>query len=214
MVTSGRVVGGAYVDGTVSVATIGSGIVVQSGFKRRKLDFEHVSQWQEVVMGQQVNAASAVSQAVVGAVLPRFISKSASAAVAATFDTTTRPPHTVRIDWADGQQSLLKLPDKLFTHFELILGELRSPDTAIVPNVTATEVVTSDTGEPPTLTEQAFSLVSGLIKDRKQDGTNQAIDPSQIDVADQLSKLASLRDAGILTEEEFTAKKTELLARM
>ena len=36
----------------------------------------------------------------------------------------------------------------------------------------------------------------------------------QPDVAEQLQKLASLRDSGILTDEEFTAKKAELLARL
>lgn len=35
-----------------------------------------------------------------------------------------------------------------------------------------------------------------------------------IDVSDQIRKLAELRDAGILTDEEFTAKKTDLLARL
>ena len=35
----------------------------------------------------------------------------------------------------------------------------------------------------------------------------------QPDISEQLQKLASLRDSGILTEEEFTAKKAELLAR-
>jgi hypothetical protein len=34
------------------------------------------------------------------------------------------------------------------------------------------------------------------------------------DIPDQLKKLADLRDAGILTDEEFGAKKTELLDRM
>lgn len=34
------------------------------------------------------------------------------------------------------------------------------------------------------------------------------------DVTAQLQQLAGLRDAGILTEEEFTAKKAELLARL
>ena len=38
--------------------------------------------------------------------------------------------------------------------------------------------------------------------------------PTAIDPADQLRKLAELRDAGILTAEEFEAKKSELLARM
>jgi hypothetical protein len=34
------------------------------------------------------------------------------------------------------------------------------------------------------------------------------------DAADQLAKLAALRDQGILTDEEFTAKKAQLLERM
>lgn len=36
----------------------------------------------------------------------------------------------------------------------------------------------------------------------------------QPDIHEQLQKLASLRDSGILTEEEFTAKKAELLSRL
>lgn len=34
------------------------------------------------------------------------------------------------------------------------------------------------------------------------------------DLADQIRKLSELRDAGILTEQEFNAKKADLLARM
>ena len=33
-------------------------------------------------------------------------------------------------------------------------------------------------------------------------------------VIDQIRKLGELRDSGILTEEEFAAKKSELLARI
>lgn len=36
----------------------------------------------------------------------------------------------------------------------------------------------------------------------------------QVDLADQLAKLGALRDAGVLSEEEFAAKKAEILARM
>ncbi len=36
--------------------------------------------------------------------------------------------------------------------------------------------------------------------------------PAAIDVADQLRKLADLRDQGILTEDEFAAQKAKLLA--
>jgi hypothetical protein len=34
------------------------------------------------------------------------------------------------------------------------------------------------------------------------------------DIADQIRKLADLRDAGILSSEEFEVKKTDLLSRM
>jgi hypothetical protein len=38
--------------------------------------------------------------------------------------------------------------------------------------------------------------------------------PVAVDVTAQLQQLASLRDAGILTEEEFAAKKADLLSRI
>ncbi|MBR7193509.1 SHOCT domain-containing protein [Gordonia sp. SCSIO 19800] len=34
------------------------------------------------------------------------------------------------------------------------------------------------------------------------------------DAIDQIRKLGELRDAGILTEEEFTEKRTQILSRM
>lgn len=37
---------------------------------------------------------------------------------------------------------------------------------------------------------------------------------SQTDVLEQIKKLASLKEAGILSEEEFTSKKTELLSKL
>lgn len=37
---------------------------------------------------------------------------------------------------------------------------------------------------------------------------------AQPDVMDQLKKLADLHAAGVLTDEEFSAKKTELLGRL
>jgi len=36
----------------------------------------------------------------------------------------------------------------------------------------------------------------------------------QPDVMDQLRKLAELREAGVVSEDEFLAKKAELLARL
>jgi len=54
-----------------------------------------------------------------------------------------------------------------------------------------------------------YEYVSSQIG--KQSAPAQA---TQVDVADQIKKLAELRDQGILTEEEFTAKKKDLLARL
>jgi hypothetical protein len=39
-------------------------------------------------------------------------------------------------------------------------------------------------------------------------------DPSQASIPDQIKQLADLRNSGVLTDEEFTAKKAELLSRM
>jgi hypothetical protein len=48
--------------------------------------------------------------------------------------------------------------------------------------------------------------------DRNFDGAARMAELTEI-VIDQIRKLAALRDEGILTEEEFSAKKTELLSR-
>lgn len=218
MASSGKVIGGTYMDSMVSVATFGSGIVIQSGFRGRKLDLDTVAQWEEVPLESRISkTASAVGQAVVEAVLPRFISKGASAAIGASFDSSSRPPRGVRVDWADGKQpSLLKLPEDLYTHFELILGTRRvanESETAVQEITVVTTTSPADApAAPQTVTEQAFSLVSGLIKDRTKTASESAATSENL--AEQLKQLASLRHAGILTEEEFAAKKADLLARM
>lgn len=38
--------------------------------------------------------------------------------------------------------------------------------------------------------------------------------PVQVDVIDQIKKLSDLKDMGILTEDEFNAKKAELLSKI
>ena len=209
MSMSGRVVGGQFLNGTVTAVPYGTGLVVQSGFKRRKLNQDHVAAWEEIVSESNGGKASAVGQAVAAVALPRFMSKSASAAVGAALNTTIRPPHIVRINWLVGEPSLLKVSDQLFTHLDMILkGQRVEPVPAPAGSAVA------EAAPVPTVTEQAFSLVSGFLKDRKAVPVVESTIASAPDVADQLVKLASLRDAGVLTEEEFAAKKTELLSRM
>lgn len=54
--------------------------------------------------------------------------------------------------------------------------------------------------------------IASYIRDRMNSGSSVA--PAAVSVADDLRKLADLRDAGIVTPEEFESKKAELLARM
>ena len=211
MVGYGRVVGGDYKGATVSTP-MGSTLVVQAGLKFRKLTAENVAEWDEVITDGKGNPVGEVSKAVAGAVLPGRLGKAASAAVGATFD-AMRSPHVVRIDWTDGKRSLIKLPDEMFKHLELVLENQR----ALTNEPSPRELVPAPV-EKPTVTEQAFSLVSGIIKDRlpaptKTPPADQAAITTS-DVTEVISKLASLRDAGILSDDEFSAKKAELLDRL
>lgn len=47
-----------------------------------------------------------------------------------------------------------------------------------------------------------------------QDRIGSAASPRESDILSQIRKLSELRDAGVLTESEFSQKKAELLARM
>ncbi|HEY0189113.1 MAG TPA: hypothetical protein VGC67_16610 [Cellulomonas sp.] len=64
------------------------------------------------------------------------------------------------------------------------------------------------------MAEQAFSLVPGPIQDRRPGSQPAAAEPVRPDATEQLLRLASLRDAGVLTEAELAAKTAEPLARI
>jgi hypothetical protein len=57
-----------------------------------------------------------------------------------------------------------------------------------------------------------FQQGANLIRERCRQASAPTAHP--VSGADEIRKLAELRDSGILTEEEFQAKKTDLLARM
>lgn len=215
MVGYGRVVGGDFLNATVSTP-IGSTLVVQAGFKFRKLIAENVAEWDEVVPDGKGNVVSAVGRAVAGAILPGQLGKAASAALGATLD-SIGPTHVVDVGWADGKRSLIKMPDAMFKHLDLVLRAQRTEPVQPGPGAELASLPV----EKPTVTEQAFSLVSGIVRDHFPRRTTPLLAPpepvpvpqAQFDVIEQLKKLASLHDAGILTDEEFAAKKAELLAR-
>lgn len=214
MAMTGRVVGGDFLHAAVTTAPVGSTLVIQSGLKWRKLNSEQVAEWDEVVSEAHTSTISAVGQAVAGAVLPRVISKGASAAVGAAFDAKNPPQHTVRIDWADGKRSLLKVSDQMFTHLALVLKDRRAATPAPVPPPPPPSGVGGTPATTPTVAEQALSLVSSLRKERSAPPPPPPTPVETPDVLEQLSKLAALRDAGVVTGDEFAAKKAELLSRM
>ena len=180
MFGQGKVVGGRYINGTVSTGHRGD-LVVQAGLKRRKLIAAEVAEWEEITAGTGggAGAAGAVGKVVAGAVLPGIMGKMAGAALDATIGSTARPPRTIRVDWTDGKQSLIRLPEKLFTHLTLVLKDRQ----AAAPVAPQTDPAAAPPGPQP-------------------------------DIAEQIGKLALLRDQGALTEEEFASKKAELLARL
>lgn len=61
---------------------------------------------------------------------------------------------------------------------------------------------------------QFNDAIMGLILDKGAAPAPSPAAPSQPDVYDQLKKLGELRDAGVLSPEEFEAKKAELLGRL
>lgn len=193
----GKVVGGHYVNATIDTNRKGE-LALNLGFKKTpNLTADQVAGWQEIIPESRGGAAGAVSkagQAFARAALPGTAGKAASAAVESAVDSAMGSTHTVRVDWVDGKQSLIHLPDKHFQHLAILLKDRQ------IETVTPT---------PAAPTPSPESGVLGTIA--KLAGVAQQ---PAVDVTEQIAKLAALRDQGVLTEEEFATKKAELLARI
>ena len=176
----GKVVGGHYIDAAVTTGSRGN-LVVQAGLRWPKLTVDTVASWEEITAeaGVGSGAAVAVGKVVASTVLPAFMGKVAGAALDATLGSTARPPRTVRVLWSDGKESLIRLPEKLYTHLTVVLKGRQ----AAAPSTPGA-------------------------------ATSSAQPTRGVDVAEQIGKLAALRDQGALTEEEFASTKGELLARL
>lgn len=197
MASYGKVVGGHLTNATISINRKGE-LALSLGLKRTpNLTAEAVGAWEEIISETRGGAAGAVSkagQAAVRAVLPGAAGKAASSAFGSAVDSAMGAPHTIRVDWVDGHQSLIQLPDKLFQHLAILLKD-RQIATAAPP-------APESTPAPPSGVMGQFARLTG------------AASASQSDVTEQIEKLATLRDRGILTEDEFAAKKAELLGRI
>ncbi|MFC8722257.1 SHOCT domain-containing protein [Kitasatospora sp. NPDC057198] len=202
LTNQGRVVGGHLAGG--SVLSGHGGLTVQhprNPFKRPKLTAETVLEWEELPAGESI--AGAVGQVAAKTALPGRLGKAVGAGLGAAM----RSGRTVRVDWADGNQSVIELPEKLFTVFSVLL-EGRQVVTDASARVESSELLPAQPG----VTEKILDLASSVIQRGKQAAPAETA--AQPDVVEQITKLAALHEAGILTDEEFAAKKTELLKRL
>lgn len=157
MVGQGKVVGGDYINRAVATDHRGD-LFIQAGLKRRKLIATEVAGWEDVTgeAGGGSGASGAVGKVIAGAVLPGFIGKVAGAALDATMGSSAHSPRTIRVDWNDGKQSLIRLPDKLFTHVALILKDRK----IAAPATTQTGSVAAPHAPQPDVMEQIGKLAA------------------------------------------------------
>ena len=184
-------VAGEYVNWSLSMNSKGE-LVLQSGFKKQKIDSGRVSEWDVVAAEGSLRAGIANSARFVGNVAETALGSVLSGGFLPSYGGRKGRYSTVRIDWTDGKQSLIKMPKELFAHFELTLnGRRAAPPPPKAPAEVPPDASGSDTPSPV--------------------AAPASVEP---DVLEQIGKLAVLRDQGILSEDEFAAKKAELLARL
>ena len=233
----GKVVGGHFINAPINTNLKGElalrGVGRQTFTKMPHLTADAVASWEEIISETRGGAAGAVSkvgQAVARAALPGAVGKATSAAVGSVAD-LVGAPHTVRVDWVDGKQSLIELPDKLFQHLAILLkdGQIatavpapKPPPPPPPPGVVetfakeASQLIRSESDS-----RRASQLIRSESESRRLRSESEsrrqlagAAPAAEPDVTEQIAKLAALRDKGALTEDEFAAKKTELLGRI
>jgi hypothetical protein len=117
----------------------------------------------------------------------------------------------------DGKQAVVALTDRRLLAAYGLVGRSYSIEYGAINQVTTgmTKVEVDGSGvnlEVKTVVRHD-ELVAALAE-RRRAPTPGAVTSVSGDPVEVLAKLASLRDAGVLNEEEFAAKKADLLGRM
>jgi hypothetical protein len=210
MLINGKVVAGDYVNAMITTNRNGE-LALRLPLKRTpNLTADVVASWEEIApdtRGGAVEAFSKVGQAVARAALPGAAGKAASAAVDSAVDAAISNQHTVRVNWLDGKQSLINLPSKLLQHLTIVLKDRR-----IVSDLPPPSAPPPSAPPPPAVTPPAPMAPAGVVG--KLAYLAGAAANAQPDIMEQIAKLAAMRDQGVLTDEEFVAKKSELLRRI
>lgn len=120
----------------------------------------------------------------------------------------------------DGKQAVVALTDRRLLAVYGMVGRVYSVTYAAINQLSTglTKVEIEGSGVKLELKAVARrdQLVQALDERRRAAASSSSAQPSTPadDPAALLAKLGQLRDAGVLTDEEFAAKKTELLERM
>ena len=206
----GRVVGGHLANGTVvaggtSPFSKNSDLSIQHAsnpFKRHRVNSDTVTEWEELATKDGV--AGAVGRAAASAAIPGRVGK----AVGAGLGAAVKSGHTVRVTWAaDGKQSIIELPEKQFMVFSVLLK-----DRQVATDLSKGSEIERAPARPAA-SERIADLALSVLSRSRQEAAMAREAPAQ-DVAEQIAKLAALHAQGILTDAEFSDKKTELLQRL
>lgn len=202
----GRVVGGHLSNGSVHLggATAFSkhgDLTIQhpsNPFKRHRINAETVQRWEE--LDTKDGVAGVIGQAAAKAALPGLLGKSVGAGLGAAMSMG----HTVRVNWADGRESIIELPQKQYMVLSVMLADRQ---------------IVAESPPNPEPTAQLGGRGSFLARTSTAFGKGKQPSPATDlalaqDVTEQIARLAALHAEGILTDAEFAEKKTELLGRL
>ena len=154
--------------------------------------------WEELKVEK---GAAKVISSVAGTILPRGIGKT----LGATLSASVSLGHTVKVLWVSGEESVIELPEKLFMILKNLLADIE------VKNEVQTSEEPSETKS--SLADQLVDLASRVIPN-KNPAQSLPDESAQPDVIAQLERLSTLRNQGVLSEEEFDVLKAELLNRL
>ncbi|MFS0885460.1 SHOCT domain-containing protein [Aeromicrobium sp. 179-A 4D2 NHS] len=202
----GRVVGGHLSNGAVHLGgatgfSKHGDLTIQhpsNPFKRHRINAETVRQWEE--LDTKDGVAGAIGQAAAKAALPGIVGKSLGAGLGAAMNMG----HTVRLNWADGKESIIELPQKQYMVLSVMLS-----DRQIVPERPQNPEPSAQASARGALLARASTAFGRGMQ------SSPAPEPAPVqDVTEQIARLAALHAEGILTNAEFAAKKAELLSRL
>jgi hypothetical protein len=193
------------------------GLLIQGTlFSKLHVCSETVRDWRELKPEQGVLQKGGVEA--VAAFVPGRKGKALGAALGAVMTSG----HTVQINYVDGKHSVIELPNKLFMVLRAFLGDCQLPSPVQEDSGKELDSTLPGTVERVAgVAQQTVDAFSALIKRNTRVSAASSVvsvaaksESKEKDVFQAISQLSQLHDSGIITDEEFTSKKSELLKKL